>query len=215
MNEKVISRNEERISSDTATVKAGASIAKELIGFLTSQGVKNPTIDELIEGSKRYFKTPNLDTIKRWVQELLVKNVKEPNVQGIPIDKEKLIDMVQLKEDIEPLAKLLQRSHGIFENSRLIKTCIVICNNGEVEISPKAQKIIEARNTSKASTPNQLKALELVTQLIDVINNIEQLAQNRGVGIEKGLDSPLHQLPYIKLKNGKVLSPSSDYILMF
>lgn len=215
MNEKVISRNKESISSDTRTINEGVSIAKKMVEFLNSQGVENPTIDELIEGSKRFFKTPSQDTVKRWVQELLVKNVKEPNVQGIPIDKEKLVDMVQLKGSIEPLAKLLQSSHRIFEDNRLIKTCIVIGKNGEVTTTPKAKEYIEARNTRKATTPSQVKVLELVLQLIGTINSIEQLAETRGVGIDRGFDSPLQRLPYIKVENEDALSPNPDYISMF
>ena len=215
MSEKIISRNTSKINSDTRTVSEGVSIAKKLVENLNTQGVANPTIDDLIEGTNRYFKKPNQETVKRWVQELLVKNVKEPNVQGIPIDKEKLIDMVQLKGDLEPLTRLLQSSHRIFEDNRLIKTCITVGESGEVTISPKANDFIETRNTRKATNPHQVKVLELVLQLIGTINSIEQLADKRGVAIDKSFDSPLHQLPYIEVENGDVLTPNPDYITMY
>lgn len=219
MKENVIFRDNLAISNDTKTVTDALPIVKDIANTLKGLGVKSLSIDEIIEGIRRYNRSPmtqNIDTVGQWVKELLVKQVKEPTVHGIPISREKFIDMVEVKGNMIPLEKLLVTGFRFAHDYPfLVKKCITINTNLEAEINSKHKELIEAMHTKKTSEPTQIEALELVQQLIGTISKIEQLATKHNVyNIDKGMDSPLHGLPYVSLKNGSI-APNPEYILKF
>jgi len=214
MEKRLIYVDRGKMNDFIISVKDASGHLNEISKQLKAIGITGISIEEMVNGVKRSFKEPKKETVLNWLKELKVSKVQNPEIAGVKISREKLIEMVEISEDISKIENALSRASHILdgETPMLVKRYLKLGNDGEVNTIESHKKLIQEHCTKHTTNERQNIALEHIQSMISSINAVEKIAEKKGESITIDSSSPLFKLPYFSYSDSGI-APNVDYIL--
>jgi len=214
MTKEVIRIDNESIREKTLDLRNARDRFNNIVKQLKLQPVEKYCINDLINVVKQYFKSPSNEVIDKWLKELIVSNAPAIEIAGVELDGKKLVDLVKIKADLADILTAVKEATNIIQFEHLIKKYLVVNKEGNVCFVSNYNSLIKEDCTSYATGKDQVLVLNQIKGLINSINEIEKVAEIKGLELSQDLDNPLLKLPYIiKGENGYI--PNIEYINCF
>lgn len=215
MEKKNVYRDRTAIREAKTFIADAATSLNNISNHLVALEVKSPTVNEMIDLINKHFKKPNSETVTQWLKETKAGRIENPEINGLPIDRKKLIDLIEIKGDVQPLTQAIWNANYLSQNIGLVKSCLIANKSGVIEPIQNYTVIIEKRYTSTTNNPLQNEVLNHINTLVSSIKAIEKIASERGCELGLQVESPLRELPYIKITENLEIVPNEGFIAFF
>ena len=215
MESKLIYKDKEAIRREIVAINGSLEVMNEIASNLVTHGIKKIRVSDILDGVDRVYKskTQKIEALTLWIKELRVKELDTPKIEGIEIKKEKLIEMVELKADVQKIFQLVSTASALtIDYAHSLKTYLKVDSNGMLKPIDNYRELINKKH-SKFANANQLEITKAIEGLIKCLNEIHSIAEKKGVFIGNEINY-LSELPYI-IKDDTGYHPSDEFIGQF
>ncbi|HCT31516.1 MAG TPA: hypothetical protein DIW31_12505 [Bacteroidales bacterium] len=215
MEKKLIYKDKEAARREIVAINGSLNVMNEIANSLLEHGIKKIKVSNILEGVERVYKarTEKIEALVLWLKELRVKELDAPKIEGIEINKEKLIEMVELKTDVQKLFQLVNTASALtIDYSHSLRTYLKVDSKGVINPIDNYRELIIKKH-SKFANANQLEITSAIEELIKSLNKIHSVAEKKGVFISGDINY-LSELPYL-IKDDTGYHPSTEFISKF
>ena len=197
------------VSRDTEKIKEYMSFLEKTCPFIlnTFNCIKQTGVNPELSDVVNIFNTTIMGSmqdkqyaqyIETFLREKLVASVPEPQISGIKISREKLLEMVELP-DCKPIIDCLYKMKTATNNKR-VNICFYTIEDGVVSVSSSAINSITDMFSFYVENKKALEVYNIVKTIVDSLNSLEEKSDTRKY---ESKDTAADAFSFLILKNGK------------
>jgi hypothetical protein len=206
MSKVLICKNDRQIQGELENATKGKIYLQEVYNAFSAINIM-PTLDDMSECLNALRNHYAIDELENWVLEYYTQNIENPNIEGIPLSRDKLKSIIE-----NPNCSTLYDKISLFRwnsfdfrvTNGLDLSFYYVVEDGQIELKENISETLTEMYSSYAETAKEQELLSKINLVVDACTEFYEYAKNKNLEGYSGFVSMLSNLPFLDQQNGTI-----------